>query len=181
MRACRRARLGAGRRCVRAQPGVEPNPGEGPGSDQRIGAGRAGTVAAASADALDRCEEVLCVAGFCLSLRKTHDLITSPAFIVMKAATEFQGQDDDAEAAMVDRLRLSRIIRLPSRQSEPAQTRGSSDGLQPSAIHPGRRRMNRRAFVRSALARDRRGAASAAGSGTIASCSIWGRCSTAWT
>ena len=37
-------------------------------------------------------------------LLKAHDLITSPAFIVMKAADE---QDEGAEPALADRLHLS--------------------------------------------------------------------------
>ena len=36
-------------------------------------------------------------------LLKAHDLITSPAFIVIKAADEFKGQDDGAQPALADR------------------------------------------------------------------------------
>ena len=38
-------------------------------------------------------------------LLKAHDLITSPAFITMKAA-DVQEQDDCAEPALADRLHL---------------------------------------------------------------------------
>jgi putative transposase len=59
----------------------------------RAGSRRAWVVAARACDALHRPEEVLCVGGNGLSvyrLLKAHDLITSPAFIVMKAADEFK-------------------------------------------------------------------------------------------
>ena len=39
-------------------------------------------------------------------LLKAHDLITSPAFIVMKAADEFKGQDHRAQPALADGLHL---------------------------------------------------------------------------
>jgi putative transposase len=45
-------------------------------------------------------------------LLKAHDLIASPAFIVMKAADELKGQDDGAQPAVADRLHLSEGHRL---------------------------------------------------------------------
>jgi putative transposase len=45
-------------------------------------------------------------------LLKAHDLITSPAFIVVKAADEVQRQDDGTEPAVADRLHLSQGDRL---------------------------------------------------------------------
>ena len=40
-------------------------------------------------------------------LLKAHDLITSPAYIVIKAAEEFKGQDHGAQPALADRFHLS--------------------------------------------------------------------------
>src|SRR5262249_46190620 len=39
-------------------------------------------------------------------LLKAHDLITSPAFIVIKAAAEFKEQDNCTQPALADRLHL---------------------------------------------------------------------------
>ena len=56
--------------------------------------------------------------GYCVSeasvyrLLKAHDLITSPAFVVIKAADEFPRQDHGAEPAVADRLHLSQGHRL---------------------------------------------------------------------
>ena len=45
-------------------------------------------------------------------LLKAHDLITSPAFIVVKAADAFKEQDHRAQPAVADRLHLSQGDRL---------------------------------------------------------------------
>ena len=45
-------------------------------------------------------------------LLKAHDLIGSPAFIVIKARRRVQGQDDGAQPALADRLHLSQGDRL---------------------------------------------------------------------
>ena len=54
----------------------------------------------------------LCSEASVYRLLKAHDLIASPAFIVMKAADEFKGQDDGAQPAVADRLHLSEGHRL---------------------------------------------------------------------
>ena len=56
---------------------------------------------------------ISCNRGFGLSPAEgAHDLIASPAFIVMKAADEVQGQDHGAQSALADRLHLSESHRL---------------------------------------------------------------------
>jgi hypothetical protein len=45
-------------------------------------------------------------------LLKAHDLITSPAFIVIKGGGRVQGQDDGPQPALADRLHLSQGHRL---------------------------------------------------------------------
>ena len=45
-------------------------------------------------------------------LLKAHDLIPSPAFIVMKASDDVQGQDHRTQPALADRLHLSQGHRL---------------------------------------------------------------------
>ena len=45
-------------------------------------------------------------------LLKAHDLIGSPAFIVIKAADEFRNKQDCAQPALADRLHLSQGHRL---------------------------------------------------------------------
>jgi putative transposase len=45
-------------------------------------------------------------------LLKAHDLITSPAFVVIKAANEFKDQDHGAEPDVADRLYLLQDHRL---------------------------------------------------------------------
>src|SRR6516165_5516623 len=65
---------GAGRSPFTAKPGVEPHPRCDEGEDCQAGPGRADFVSAASV----------------YRLLKAHDLIASPAFIVIKAADEFK-------------------------------------------------------------------------------------------
>ena len=45
-------------------------------------------------------------------LLKAHDLITSPAYVVIKAANEFKGQDHGDQPALADRLHLPQDHRL---------------------------------------------------------------------
>ena len=56
----------------------------------RAGPGRAHPVAAGTGRALHRHREIFCVGSPVYRLLKAHDLITSPAFIVIKAADEFK-------------------------------------------------------------------------------------------
>ena len=74
----------------RPRAGLEPHPGRCPGADRRTGAGRAGAVAAGAGDALHRYEKYFVSEASVYRLLKAHDLIASPAFIVMKAADEFK-------------------------------------------------------------------------------------------
>src|SRR6202040_716832 len=83
----RRAR-GPGRSLAPAGSRLEPHSGRYPRADRAASPGRAHLVAARVGRALHRYGKVFRVRGFGLS--PAHDLIASPAFIVMKAADEFK-------------------------------------------------------------------------------------------
>src|SRR5580700_8144253 len=82
----RRAR-DPGRSLAPAGSRLEPHSGRYPRADRAAGPGRAHLVAARVGRALHRYGKVFRVL---YRLLKTHDLIASPAFIVMKAADEFK-------------------------------------------------------------------------------------------
>ena len=58
--------------------------------DCRPGAGSTGTQPAGTGGALHGRDRIFCLGGLGLSALKAHDLIASPAYIVIKAAEEFK-------------------------------------------------------------------------------------------
>ena len=81
---------GAGRSSLTAGPGLEPHPRPGPSRDRRAGAARDGAEPARTGGALHRREAYFVSEASVYRLLKAHDLITSPAYIVIKAASEFK-------------------------------------------------------------------------------------------
>src|SRR4029077_16132137 len=73
-----------------AGSGLEPHPRGYPRSNCRPGAGSAGTEPARTGGALHGRGRIFCLGGLGYRLLKAHDLITSPAYIVIKAAEEFK-------------------------------------------------------------------------------------------
>ena len=73
-----------------ARSGLEPHPRGYPQPDCRPGAGSTGTQPAGTGGALHGRGKILCLRGFGLSVAESDDLITSPAYIVIKAAEAFK-------------------------------------------------------------------------------------------
>ncbi len=97
----------------RPAPRLEPHPRRGPRQDHRAGAGRAGTVAARGRRRFHRCRKILRLRGQRLSAPESRTVsITSPAFIVMKAADAFAEPDNRNQPALADRLHLPEGHRL---------------------------------------------------------------------
>ena len=69
---------------------LELNPGGYPLPDCQPGAGSAGTEPPGTGGALHGRGKILCLRASVYRLLKAHDLITSPAYIVIKAAEEFK-------------------------------------------------------------------------------------------
>ena len=85
----RRARS-ARRHAVAADTHLEPHPRSGARAHRRHGAGDPGAEPARTGHALHRHGELLRLGISVYRLLKAHDLITSPAFIVIKATDEFK-------------------------------------------------------------------------------------------
>jgi putative transposase len=83
----------------------------GPGADHRLALERAGAVAPRTGGALHRQKRYFVSEATVYRLLKAHDLITSPAFIVIKAADEFNTRRR-AQPAVADRLHLLQGHRL---------------------------------------------------------------------
>src|ERR1700730_16165947 len=80
------------RSLARAGSSREPDPRRGARSDHQTRARRADAIATRARRALHRHGKLFRVRGFRLSPAKAHDLIASPAFIMMKAADEFKNK-----------------------------------------------------------------------------------------
>ena len=70
--------------------GLEPYPDNIRGQIVDLALDEARTVAARTGGAVYRYEKLFCIRVFSLSTAQGHDLITSPAFVVIKAADEFK-------------------------------------------------------------------------------------------
>src|SRR5271170_2931577 len=81
---------GARRQTAEAGSGLESHPRRGARTHHRDGPGRAGVVAARTRHTFTDAEGYFVSESSVYRLLKAHDLITSPAFVVIKAADEFK-------------------------------------------------------------------------------------------